>query len=61
MSENPKKMDYMIIGHPSRINKITEIAKFKMNGTEIKSAHNVKFLEIIIDEKLNLSCLSHLR
>ena len=36
MSVNPKKTEYMIIGHPSRINKITDITKFKMNGTEIK-------------------------
>ena len=43
----------MIIGHPSRINKITEIAKFNMNGMEIKRAQNVKSLGIIIDEKLN--------
>ena len=53
MSANPKKVEYMIIGHPSRINKVTEIAKFKMNGTEIKRVHNVKSLWIIIDEKLN--------
>ena len=53
MSVNPKKTEYMIIGHPSRINKIIEIAKFRMNGTEIKRAHNVKSLGIIIDEKLN--------
>ena len=43
----------MIIGHPGRISKITEITKFKMNGTEIKRAQNVKSLVIIIDEKLN--------
>ena len=53
MSSSPKKTEYMIIGHPSRINKITEIAKFKMIGTEIKRAQNVKSLGIIIDEKLN--------
>ena len=43
----------MIIGHPRGISKITDIAKFKMNGTEIKRAHKVKSLGIIIDEKLN--------
>ena len=53
MSANPMKTEYMIIGHPSRINEIIEIAKFKMNGTEIKRTQNVKSLGIIIDEKLN--------
>ena len=53
MSSSPKKTEYMIIGHPSRINKITEIAKFKMNGTEIKRTQNVKSLGIIINEILN--------
>ena len=43
----------MIIGYPSRINKITDIAKLKMNGTEIKRAHNVKSLGLAINEKLN--------
>ena len=53
MSANPKKTEYMIVGHPSRIKKITDIAKFEMNGTEIKRAHNVKSLGLVIDEKLN--------
>ena len=52
-SANDNKIEYMIIGHPSRINKITDIAKFKMNGTEIKRAHHVKYLGLVIDEKLN--------
>lgn len=53
MSANPKKTEYMIIGNSSRINKITDIAKFEMNGTEIKKTHNVKSLGLIIDEKLS--------
>ena len=52
-SASPKKTEHMIIGHPSRINKITEITQFTMNGTEIKRAHNVKSLGIITEEKLN--------
>ena len=53
MSANPKKTEHMIIVHPSRINKITDITEFKINGTDIKRAHNVKSLGVIIDEKLN--------
>ena len=53
MSANPKKTEHMIIVHPSRINKITDITEFKMNGTEIKRAQHEKSLGIIIDEKLN--------
>ena len=40
MSANPKKTEFMIIGHLRRTNKITNIARFKMNGTEIKRAHS---------------------
>ena len=39
MSANPKKMEHMIIGHPLRTNKITDLAKVEMNGTEIKRVH----------------------
>ena len=32
-SASPKKIEHMITAHPSRIHKITEIAKFKINAT----------------------------
>ena len=53
MNANPKQTEYMFIGHPSRINKITDITNLKMNGREIKSTYNVKSLGLAIDEKLN--------
>ena len=53
MTTNPKKTEYMITGHPCRINKIAEIAKFRMNWMGIKRAHNLKSLGIILNEELN--------
>ena len=53
MITNPKKTEYMIIGYPCRINQITEIAKFRMDGMGIKRTHNVKSLGIIFNEELN--------
>ena len=53
MIANPKTTEYVIIGHPSRINKITGITKFKVAWTEVKRAHNLKSLGLVIDEKLN--------
>ena len=53
MITNLKKTEYMIIGHPLRTNKITDLAKLEMNGTEIKRAHKVESLGLIVDEKLS--------
>ena len=55
MSANTKKTEYMIIGHPLRTNKITDLAKLETNGTEIKRAHKVKSLGLIFDEKRSWS------
>ena len=53
MSANPKNTEYMVIGDLLRTNKITDLAKLEMNGTEIKKAHKVKSLGLIVDEKLS--------
>ena len=36
LSPNPKKTEFMLIGHPRRINKIETQAPLKLNVTEIK-------------------------
>ena len=55
MRANPEKTEYLIIGHPCGTNTITDIAKFNMNGVEIKKEFKVKSLWLFIDEKLNWS------
>ena len=37
---NPKKTEYMLIGHPRRINKIQTLAPVRLNGLEIKRGKN---------------------
>ena len=50
-----QKTEYMIIGHPLRTNKITDLAKLEMSGTEIERAHKIKSLGLIVDDKLSWS------
>ena len=46
MSANPQKTEYR------RVYKITNIARFKMNGKKIMRAHNVKSHGSVIDQEL---------
>ena len=55
MNANPKKNEFMVIGHPLMTNKITVLVKLEMNGPEIKRARKVKSLGLIVDEKLSWS------
>ena len=41
---NPKKTEFMFIGHPCRINKIETLAPLKLNDTEIKKVRKTKSL-----------------
>ena len=53
LSANPKKTEYMIIGHPSKINKIEVHEPLRLNDSDIKRMTNTKSLGIIVDERLN--------
>ena len=54
LSANPKKTEYMIIGHPRKINKIEVHEPLRLNDSDIKQrVTNTKSLGIIVDEGLN--------
>ena len=53
LSANPKKTEYMIIGHPRKINKIEVHEPLRLNDSDIKRVTNIKSLGIIVDEGLN--------
>ena len=53
LSANPKKTDFMLIGHTRRINKIESLAPLKVNGTEIKRVRKTKSLGVIVNENLS--------
>ena len=42
LSANPKKTEFMFIGHPRRIEKIESLAPLKLSDTEIKSVRKTK-------------------
>ena len=51
LSANPKKNEFMLIGHPRIINEIETLASLKLNGTE--TSENSKPLGIIVADNLN--------
>ena len=53
LSPNPQKTEFIIIGHPLSTRKPELPETLKLNGTEIKSLEETKYLGIIIDENLN--------
>ena len=53
LSINPQKTEYMIIGHPRRINNILSHRPLTLNGSEIKQVGETKSLDVIVDEGLN--------
>ena len=53
LSANPKNIEYMIIGHPRKINKIQVHEPLGLNDHDIKRMTNTKSLGIIVDEELN--------
>ena len=59
LSANPKKTEFMFIGHPRRINKIETLDPLKLNGTEIKRVRKTKSLGVIVDE--NISWKEHFK
>ena len=53
LNANPKKTEYLIIGHPRKINKIEVHEPLKLNDSDIKRVTNTKSLGIIVYEGLN--------
>ena len=53
LSANPKKTEYVIIGHPQKINKIEVHEPWRLNNSYMKRVTNTKSLGIIVDEGLN--------
>ena len=53
LSANPKKTEYMIIGHPRRINDVEVSEPLNLNDSEIKRVAKTKSLGVVVDEGLN--------
>ena len=53
LSANPKKTEYMIIGHPRRTNKVEVSEPLNLNDSEIKRVTKTKSLGVMVDEGLN--------
>ena len=52
LSANPKKTEFMVIGHQRRISEIDDLPQLKLNDSEIKRVEKAKSLGVIIDEGL---------
>ena len=53
LSTNPKKTEYIIIGHPRRTNKVEISEPLNLNDSEIKRVAKTKSLGVMVDERLN--------
>ena len=53
LSANPEKTEYMVIGHPRRINKVEISEPLNLNDSEIKRVAKTRSLGVIVDEGLN--------
>ena len=53
LTANPKKTEYMLIGHPRKVNKLDVSEPLILNNSEIKRAKKTKSLGVIVDEGLN--------
>ena len=52
LSASPRKTEYIIIGHPRRINKIQVSELLNLNNSEIKHVAKTKSLGAVVDERL---------
>ena len=50
---HPKKTEYMLTGHPRKVNKLDVSEPLILNNSEIKRAKKTKSLGVIVDEGLN--------
>ena len=53
LSPNPKKTEFMVIGHPLKTKNLDLPEVLKLNASDIKRVDKTKSLGLIIDEKLN--------
>ena len=53
LSPNPKKTEFMIIGHPLKTKNLELPEVLKLNNSDIKRVDKTKSLGVIVDEKLN--------
>ena len=53
LRSKPKKTEYMIIGHPQRINNVEVSEPLNLNNSEIKCVAKTKSLGVVLDEGLN--------
>ena len=52
LSANPKKTEFMVIGHQRRMNEIDDLLPLELNDSGIKRVEKTKSLGFIIDEGL---------
>ena len=52
LSVNPKKTEFMVIGHQRRINEIDDLPPLELDDSEIKRVEKHKSLGFINDERL---------
>ena len=53
LSPNPKKADFIVIGHPLQTKNLDLPEVLKQSNCDMKRAVTAKSLRVIIDEKLN--------
>ena len=53
LTAHPKKTEYMLIGHPRKVNKLDVSEPLILNNSEIKRAKRTISLGVIVDEGLN--------
>ena len=53
LSPNPKKTEFMVIGHPLKTKNLDLPEVLKLDNSDIKRVEKVKSLGVIVDEKLN--------
>ena len=53
LTANPKKTEYMLIGHPRKVNQLDVSEPLMLNYTEIKRVKQTKSFGVIVVEGLN--------
>ena len=53
LSSNPKKTEFMVIGHPLKTRNLDLPEMLKLNNSDIKRVEKTKSLGVIVDEKQN--------
>ena len=53
LSPNPKKTEFMVIGHPLKTRTLDLPEMLKLSNSDIKRVDKTKSLGVVVDEKLN--------